>query len=161
MPNWCQNHLMVSGATPEFRAWIEKEGFSFEKMNPPRPPELPDPDDWLTVESQCIAWGTKWDLEDDVQREAAGELLEIGTAYFDTAWKPPIPALAALSRMFPDVSFRLQYCELGMGFAGTATFQGGECEEESFDGETQLMEIARDTFGFDDEEETCVADADA
>lgn len=44
MPNWCQNHLTVSGATPEFRAWIEKEGFFFGKMNPPRPPELPDPD---------------------------------------------------------------------------------------------------------------------
>ena len=160
MPNWCQNHLTVSGATPEFRAWLEKEGFSFEKMNPPRPPELPNPNGCLTVESQCEAWGTKWDLEDDVQRETAGELLEIGTAYFDTAWEPPIPALAALSRMFPDVSFRLQYCELGMCFAGIATFQGGECEEESHDGETQVMEIARGTFGFDDEE-TCEAEASA
>lgn len=95
-----------------------------------------------------------------MQREAAGELQEIGTAYFDTAWTPPIPALAALSRMFPDVSFRLQYCELGMFFAGTATFQGGECEEESFADESQVMEIARDTFGFEDEE-TCEAEASA
>jgi hypothetical protein len=150
MPNWCQNYLMVTGATPEFRAWLE-EGFSFQRMKPVIPPDS---------HNQCSAWGTKWDLEDNGQREAAGELLEIGTAYFDTAWNPPIPALAALSRMFPDVSFRLQYCELGMFFAGTATFQSGECEEESFDDELQVMEIARDTFGIDDEE-TCEAEADA
>jgi hypothetical protein len=36
MPNWCQNHLTVTGATPEFRAWLADHGFSFEKMNPPR-----------------------------------------------------------------------------------------------------------------------------
>lgn len=158
MPNWCQNHLTVSGATPEFRAWIEKEGFSFEKMNPPKIPELPDPYDWLTVESQCAAWGTKWDLDDNVQREVAEELLEIGTAYFDTAWSPPIPALVALSRMFPEVAFRLQYCELGSFFAGTATFQDGEHENESHEDESQVMEIARDTFGFEDDE-ACEADA--
>ncbi len=60
MPNWCQNQLTVTGATPEFRAWFKKEGFSFEKMNSPSKLRKFNRDGcWAMLDSHCNAWGTK------------------------------------------------------------------------------------------------------
>ena len=80
MPNRCQNQLTVTGATPEFRAWLEKEGFSFEKMNPPRKPRKSTRSNRPILDSHCNAWGTKWDLDDKEQRKVANELLDHGSA---------------------------------------------------------------------------------
>ena len=152
MPNWCQNHLTVIGATPEFRAWLETEGFSFEKMNPPRRPRKAKPFCPTVLESHYQVWGTKWDLDDKDQKQVAEELLDSASAYFDTAWSPPMQAIAALSRMFPAVSFQLDYCELGMFFAGIATFQDGECHDDCHEEKASVMRIACDIFGYEDEE---------
>jgi len=152
MPNWCQNHLTVTGATPEFRAWLKAEGFSFEKMNPPRRPGQESEDSWSLINSQCSAWGTKWDLDENEQHEVAAELLETGAAFFDTAWSPPMQAIEALSRKFPDLAFQLRYCELGMGFAGTAMFQDGECHDDCLEDHPGVMKIACGFFGYEDEE---------
>jgi hypothetical protein len=100
MPNCCQNHLTVTGATHEFRAWLEN-GFSFEKMNPPRKSGKTR-NGWAMLDRHYTAWGTKWDLAENEQRQIACELLENGAAFFDTAWSPPIEAIVALSRRFPD-----------------------------------------------------------
>jgi hypothetical protein len=61
-------------------------------------------------------------------------------------------AIEALSRKFPDVSFQLDYCELGMFFAGTANFQDGECHDDCHEEKSVVMKIACDIFGYDDEE---------
>lgn len=143
MPNWCQNQLTVNDATPEFRAWLEG-GFSFQRMKPVTPADSP---------TQCSAWGTKWDLDDNEQREAASKLLEIGTAFFDTAWSPPLGALTALSAMFPDVTLVLDYHEPGNRFAGRALFEGGTCDDESTDDTTEVIRIAREVFGWDYDED--------
>ena len=144
MPNWCQNQLTVNGATPELRAWL-KEGFSFQRMKPVVPADS---------RNQCPAWGTKWDLDENEQREAASEILEIGTAWFNTAWSPPLGALTALSSMFPDDTLVLHYHEPGNGFAGCAVFEGGGCEDESADETEEVSRIGREIFGwdFDDDE---------
>jgi len=156
MPNWCQNHLTVTGATPEFRAWLEKEGFSFEKMNPPRKPRKSNRKGcWAMLDSYCNAWGTKWDLPENEQREVASDLLDHGNAFYDTAWSPPIQAIAALSRMFPADRFQLDYCELGMFFAGTATFSNGDCHDDFCEEKASVMKIACDIFGYEDEEDRC------
>jgi hypothetical protein len=152
MPNWCQNHLTVIGATPEFRAWLETEGFSFEKMNPPRRPRKAKPFSPTVLESHYQVWGTKWDLDDKDQKQVAEELLDSASAYFDTAWSPPIQAIEALSRKFPEVAFQLDYCELGMFFAGTAMFQDGECHDDFHEEKVGVMKIASDIFGYEDEE---------
>jgi hypothetical protein len=152
MPNWCQNQLTVTGATPEFRAWLEKEGFSFEKMNPPRKPRKSIRNVWAIPDSHYTAWGTKWDLPENEQREVANDLLNHGNAFFDTAWSPPMQAIEALSRKFPEVSFQLDYCELGMFFAGIATFDDGECHDDFFEEKESVMKIACDIFGYEDEE---------
>ena len=87
-------------------------------------------------------------------------MLEDGSAFFDTAWSPPLQAIEALSQKFPDAALQLTYCELGMFFAGVATFQGGECEDDSYEDEPQVMKIASEVFGYEDEE-TCGAEATA
>jgi hypothetical protein len=155
MPNWCQNLLTVTSATPEFRAWLADHGFSFEKMNPlptSRRSARSDPNGWAMLDRCCNAWGTKCDLDENEQRQVASELLENGSAFFDTAWSPPIQAIEALSRKFPEVSFQLHYCELGMFFAGTAIFQDGECHDDCLEEKASVMKIACDIFGYEDEE---------
>ena len=155
MPNWCQNHLTVTGATPEFHAWLV-DGFSFQRMNPV-PPAEPDQDSatdsWRNLDTCCNAWGTKCDLDDKEQRQVSNELLETGSSFFDTAWSPPIRAIEALSRQFAEVSFQLDYCELGMFFAGIATFQDGDCHDDCHEEKSAVMKIACDTFGYEDEED--------
>lgn len=157
MPNWCQNHLTVTGATPEFRAWLA-DGFSFQRINPVPPAEPQHDsaiDSWRNLDACCNTWGTKCDLDDNEQRQVADELLETGSSLFDTAWSPPIQAIEALARQFPAVSFQLDYCELGMFFAGTATFQDGDCHDDCHEEKSAVMKIACDIFGYEDEEEPC------
>lgn len=153
MPNWCENHLTVTGATPGFRAWLEDGGFSFEKMNPVSSDAKPPTRPWTMKDACHEAWGTKWDLDENQRREVASQLIETGAAYFDTAWSPPLAAIGALSRQFPEVSFKLDYCELGMFFAGTATFQDGECHDDFQEEKAGVMKIACDIFGYEDEED--------
>jgi len=69
MSNWCQNHLTVTGATPEFCAWLADHSFSFEKMNPPpttHGSRTSDKSGWLEIDRLYTAWGTKWDLDDTI-----------------------------------------------------------------------------------------------
>lgn len=156
MPNWCQNQLTVTGATSEFRAWLADHGSSFEKIRPlpkPRRSGKFDRYGWSGLNRCLNAWGTKWDLGESEQHQAARELLENGATFFDTAWSPPIKAIEALSRKFPAVSFQLDYCELGMFFAGTATFQDGDCHDDFHEEEASIMKIACDVFGYEDEED--------
>lgn len=157
MPNWCQNHLTVTGATPEFRAWLA-DSFSFQRMNPVPPPSPHHDsaiDSWRSLDAYTNAWGTKCDLDDTEQRQVAEELLETGSSFFDTAWSPPIRAIEALSRQFPEVTIQLDYCELGMFFAGTATCQDGDCQDDCHEEKSAVMKIACDIFGYEDEEELC------
>jgi hypothetical protein len=124
-------------------------------MNPVRPPAPHDDsaiDSWRSVDTYTNAWGTKWDLTESEQRQVATELLETGSSFFDTAWSPPIPAIEALSRQFPEVSFQLDYCELGMFFAGIATFKDGDCHDDCHEEKAGVMKIACDIFGYEDEE---------
>lgn len=59
--------------------------------------------------------GTKWD---------AGEvtiLKHFPTVFLvqcDTAWTPPIKWGKKVSSLFPTLTFKIAYCELGMGFYG-------------------------------------------
>jgi hypothetical protein len=114
MPNWCQNHLTVTGATPGFRVWL-RDGFSFQRMNPVSPPatrNISTIDCWRRLDAYHSPWGTKCDLDENEQGQVAHEILENGAAFFDTAWSPPMQAIEVLARKFPEVTFQLNYCEL-------------------------------------------------
>lgn len=147
MPNWCENQLTVIGATPGFRAWLEEGGFSFARISPVSISNPAPSHPWALNDACCMAWGTKWDLDGNLQREVASQLIEHGCAFFDTAWSPPLAAIEALSARFPGETFRLTYCEQGMFFAGVATFQGGLSRDDEAEGRGGVIRIACDVFG--------------
>jgi len=142
MPNWCNNHLTVKGETEEVQRFKEKAaGHSpwekppaNEKANPLNFHSLVAiPADVLQAgyedsghDWERSNWGCRWgachcDLIDDNGCE-----LFYG---FDTAWSPPIAFLAALAKLWPNLTFILEYEELGMGFKGLARFQGEQHED--------------------------------
>lgn len=83
----------------------------------------------------CNNWGTKWDVS-NVNRSGldlladAEEDDEIEVVYwFNTAWSPCSPVVAAMSEQFPTLEFEHSYEECGCCYAGKDTYQEGECIE--------------------------------
>ena len=72
---------------------------------------------------QTNHWGTKWDIG-NVYVEHHPQWWR---AEFDTAWSPPLSFVEKISADFPTLLFSITYYEGGMGFAGKAEFQNGEC----------------------------------
>ena len=129
MPNWCFNKLTVTNSTPKLEAFLKEHGLSFEAIVKPNRPEN-DENNFGTIDAQVDAWGTKWDLADDEQKEAAVSLLECGECSFDTAWSPPSEAIRALSEQ-TGASFLLAFYEAGMFFWGAESIEDGHIETES------------------------------
>ena len=77
-------------------------------------------------------WGTKWDVAvaDGVKYSETEITTDEPTcvAYrFDTAWSPPLPAIAKLAEQNPNVKITIRYEEEG-GWGGEIEFQGEESE---------------------------------
>lgn len=124
MPNWCVNKLTVTNSTPKLEAFLKEHGLSFEAIVKPNRPEN-DENNFGTIDAQVAAWGTKWDLADDQQKEAAECLLDYGECSFDTAWSPPSEAIRVLSEI-TDASFELTFYESGCWFWGKESLQDGD-----------------------------------
>lgn len=116
MPNWCNNHLVLSGPAAKIKALWEtaskenEEGFCLlEAMVPIGA--------WDYARA-VDAWGTKWDInvEGLEYEELEGEGIIRG--WFDSAWSPPIMAMQNYCDANEDVRVTLQYFEPGVGFIG-------------------------------------------
>jgi hypothetical protein len=75
-------------------------------------------------------WGTKWDVAVHDNKEYSDtelmEETETSLAYrFNTAWSPPMPAIAKLSEQYPTLVFTLSY-EEETGWGGEYNFVNGE-----------------------------------
>jgi hypothetical protein len=155
MPNWCENKLSIMDCSPELESYLKENGLSFEKIKP-TPPELLEGNGWY--DWRLENWGTKWDLSEEEQREVADQLIsEIADfqATFMTAWSPPLQAIAALSEMFPNDQFTLDYFESGCWFAGTAIISEGQIDDNQVD-DADVTEFAKENFNFveyDEDEE--------
>jgi hypothetical protein len=65
----------------------------------------------------CVSeWGTKWDIGGDDYNAPQQETPNDVTMSFDSAWAPPLSAMAKLEEL--GFSVRLYYYEPGMCFAG-------------------------------------------
>jgi len=65
----------------------------------------------------CVSeWGTKWDIGGDDYNAPYQETPNDVTMSFDSAWAPPLSAMAKLEEL--GFSVRLYYYEPGMCFAG-------------------------------------------
>jgi len=130
MPNWCQNILTVTDSSNKVKKYLRKNGFYFEKIKPTPKKLLDDKDDgWYFWRIQN--WGTKWDIENEIDSITHKENNVLIS--FNTAWSPPIPLIETLSKMFPAATFELKYFEGGMCFGGIATIKDGITSDEEAD----------------------------
>jgi hypothetical protein len=147
MPNYCLNQLIVEAPSPELVAYLKENGLSFGKISPCEE----------TLDAQQEAWGTKWDLSEEEQKEVADSLIKNFEAHFDTAWSPPEQAILALSKIFPNDEFRLLFVEFGDVFCGQTDFSNGEMLESVFIDESgeEFNKFIEEEMGiepFDEEE---------
>lgn len=150
MPNWCENILSVENCSPELTEYLKENGLSFEKIKP-TPPEMLEGDGWYgwRVEN----WGTKWDLTEEEQRNVADKLVrEHNVALFCTPYSPPSLVIVALSEMFPNDLFKIEYYEYGLDLAGTDYIKNGTLNENILQDEEEIRLFAADVFGYDNDE---------
>ena len=142
MPNWCDCHLTVKGEFEEVQRFkVQAVGHSPWEIPPedekPSPLNfhslVPIPEEVLKAgyeaqgyDWECNNWGGKWgachaELVDD-----NGSELFYG---FDAAWAPPTPFLKQLGKLWPNLTFLLEYEEPGMGFKGLCKAHGDEFED--------------------------------
>ena len=176
MPNWCWNHLEVTGDEKQLQEFVEKSTTNLEKDNEfsfngthPQPEDLNITcgtqtqeekeqamlnkakygyTDWY--EWRCAEWGTKWDA---CEPNIGDNDINLFSVSFDTAWSPPIAWIQNILKDFPDLCFTLEYEEPGMCYGGILTAQ----YEEIFDNVDWDLEQASDCcegeiFTIDDEE---------
>ena len=156
MPNHCYNELIVNGTQEHidevFLFIASGEGdFDFNKIIPyPEHFKQRDDDASATKPTEvaafiekygdrndgynsggytwcCDNWGTKWNAYEVVRRDYS--------LFFQTAWAPPKPVIVALAKLFPDVTFHLEFFEHGMEFAGGFTCFGRCDYEEEYEDE--------------------------
>jgi hypothetical protein len=115
----------------------------------PADPAIEEPaDDSVEIDVSQIVKGT------EEAKEAAEFIMEYDYADFDTAWSPPINAIEALSKMFPEVDLTLSYYEPGMCFYGTANFYDGMTSDDCHNVEDKEKYAAFlvEEFGYDEED---------
>lgn len=144
MPNWCNNTLELAHSDPAMIERAKRAFAEGKLLNEfvPVPASLnivsgrvgdaTDPEqialeaaqknnievngykDWYDF---CVnEWGTKWDIGGDDYNAPQQETPNDVTMSFDSAWAPPLAAMAKLEELGFNV--RLYYYEPGMAFAG-------------------------------------------
>ena len=151
MPNDCYNYLeapdgdvsliadYISTAKREWSS-LPDTFLDFEKIVP-MPPEVKD--DWYGWRNEN--WGTRSNsYEGDVQDEGIS---------FNTAWSPPVPAIAALAKQIGK-PLRLIYDEEGMDFCGEVLAQpDGTYVDNCYSPRKDAPEHLKDDLMIDEEEE--------
>jgi hypothetical protein len=92
---------------------------------------------------QTANWGTKWNAYEQVEHDA--NVIE-----FDTAWSTPYSLLVNLSKMFPQVTFEVEYADEDFGYnVGRYVLLNGETIEENIPdgGSQEALEMAMDIKG--------------
>ena len=133
MPNWCNNHLVISGPQEsidrireELKSSGRNEILTFTSHYPLNQDQNP---------AEC--WGTKWDACDVEYLE---ESLPNLSYSFSTAWSPPCGWLEKVVALFPDLSFELVYSEGGVGFYGKSSGSNGLFNDEPMSHSQYLIE---------------------
>jgi hypothetical protein len=152
MPNWCSNRATITGPAPviaEITAILnDPEGNLLAWMVP----EPANNEDWYNW--RVANWGTKWPVSDVYFENSAEE--DTIEFTFCSAWAPPTDAFATWAEADGRVQFRLDYWEPGMGFVGTAVYDGDVYMDDSVDMNTDPAEyrrLASDAWGYEEYEE--------
>lgn len=138
MPNWCFNHLTVTGPTDDVARFKDQAvGFCpWGSVPADNVPEVlnfhslvPIPADVLAAgypaagyDWEQVHWGCKW----GACHASVVDPWEGGVFYeFDTPWSPPLPFLEQVSRAWPTLVFELDYEEPLMAYKGEARAEAG------------------------------------
>ena len=140
MPNWCYNHLTITGEKTnldriKFRLEdIEKKddvspGIFMALVGRDQSMELHEYENGGWYDSNVSYWGTKWDVS--YNESGVDYSDDTITMSFQSAWSPPIPFIQHLGRLF-NVECELYYEEPGCDFCGKSYFnnQDGLMEED-------------------------------
>jgi len=178
MPNWCNNTIDITGPiakiAPMFKAATQDADDETGLLDflCPMPKALHDTEspsraseeeqaalrekygatDWYSW--RVSNWSTKWEVSSEGLEYS--EDTDNGTAtisgWFDSAWAPPINAMATYGAENPDVQITLDYNEPGMCFVGRATVTEGELVDDYAEYTDCDSKTVRDVIGeeFDD-----------
>jgi len=153
MPNWCNNNIIIKGPKNKLKDLesAAREGTFCNHLMPmpkvlegteangskrPKIRKLTGANDWY--DWRVDNWGTKWDIDAyDGSIKTSQELLgkDNGNAElsfgFDSAWAPPLNAIADYLDKNEDVSMKLWYYEPGCDFGGVWEDFNDDCWELS------------------------------
>ena len=127
----------VTYSNPVFAFWNIIKPTNLEAYNKQSDHSLPmeeqlmfKGDNWY--DWNVTNWGTKWDVAvSDNEQYPETELINEEdwsdrlTYSFNTAWSPPLPAIATLSEQYPNLEFTLSY-EEETGWGGEIEFINGQ-----------------------------------
>ncbi len=85
-------------------------------------------------------WGTKWNAYSQYSDD-------VNVIHFDTAWNTPYRLMVNLSRMFPEITFEVEYADEDFGYnVGKYVLLNGESIEENIPdgGSKEAIEMAMD-----------------
>tara|TARA_Y100000588_G_scaffold88220_1_gene94118 strand:+ start:175 stop:786 length:612 start_codon:yes stop_codon:yes gene_type:complete len=140
MPNWCNNNIIIKGPKKkikdleaaakegQFCNWLVAmpkvlEDTTADGTEKPKLKKATGFSDWY--DWRVANWGTKWDVDAyegsiKIKEELLGK--DNGKAElsfgFDSAWAPPLEAIATYLEKNDDVSMKLWYYEPGCDFGG-------------------------------------------
>ena len=172
MPNWCSNNITIQGPAELIKSiWAAAQTENDNNhglLNAMYPEPKLEGDEWY--DWRVSEWGTKWDVSSEgLQYEELPDGRAMIFGYFDSAWSPPIGAVAKFCDANEAVYVCMSYFEPSMGFIGIWDNEdiGDVCyddvpaliESKATDEDIQLAELF-DEFGvegwyeFDEEEIT-------
>jgi hypothetical protein len=140
MPNWCNNHLTITGDKKNldrikfYLEDIEKKddsspGIFMALVGRDQSISLTEYEHGGWYDSNVEYWGCKWDVSYAEANINYGD--DSITMSFDSAWSPPVRFIERLGELF-DVSCELYYEEPGCDFCGKSFFnnEDGLIEED-------------------------------
>jgi hypothetical protein len=153
MPNWCSGRATITGPAPVIAEIVEilndPDGDLLNWMVP-RP--RAEDENWYNW--NIANWGCKWPISDIYfENQAEEDSIEFS---FCSAWAPPTDAFHTWAENDGRVQFNLEYWEPGVGFVGTAMYDGDVYTEDYVDLNTDAEEykrIASEVWGYEEYEE--------
>lgn len=153
MPNWCSGRATITGPAPviaEITAILNDPEGDLLNWMVPRPKT--EDENWYNW--NIANWGTKWPISDIYfEHQAEEDSIEFS---FCSAWAPPIEAFQTWAQADGRVQFSLEYWEPGVGFVGSASWDGEYADDQFVDCQQDAAEykrIASEVWGYEEYEE--------
>jgi hypothetical protein len=152
MPNWCSNRATITGPAPVIQEIVEilnRDDSPLLNWMVPEPKDNASWYDW-----RVNNWGTKWDISDVYfEHNAEEDSIEFS---FCSAWAPPVDAFRTWAEADGRVQFNLEYWEPGIGFLGSAMYDG-DCFDDNYldcnQNPEEYKRLASHIWGYEEYEE--------